>query len=126
MNNSIKSKSEIVIAAEYPNLTKAISLANKLKKDGHRVIAIFGAQNKENLPDGIEDKENYDELLIATLDGSKGSKGNIVQLIKKLFEVIEQSTHTQYPESIYYLCSNETALKIKKLAQDNNINSISV
>jgi ferredoxin--NADP+ reductase len=42
-----------------------------------------------------------DELFITTDDGSYNRKGLVTDVLKELFEVIEKSSHTKYPNLVY-------------------------
>ena len=82
------------IAEVYP-------VSRAFKEAGNRVLGIIGARSKELLI--LEDRmrEVSDELFITTDDGSYGRKGFVTDALKGLFEVIEKSTHTKYPELAY-------------------------
>ncbi len=82
------------IAEVYP-------VSHAFKEAGNRVLGIIGARSKELLI--LEDRmrEVSDELFITTDDGSYGRRGFVTDALKELFEVIEKSTHTKYPELVY-------------------------
>ncbi len=82
------------IAEVYP-------VSRAFKEAGNRVLGIIGARSKEFLI--LEDKmqEVCDELFITTDDGSHGRKGFVTDALKELFEAIEKSTHTKYPDLVY-------------------------
>jgi len=82
------------IAEVYP-------VSRAFKEAGNRVLGIIGARSKELLI--LEDRmrEVSDELFIATDDGSYCRRGFVTDALKELFEVIEKSTHTKYPELVY-------------------------
>jgi ferredoxin--NADP+ reductase len=82
------------IAEVYP-------VSRAFKEAGNRVLGIIGARSKELLI--LEDKlqEICDELFITTDDGSYSRKGFVTDALKELFDVVEKSTHTKYPDLIY-------------------------
>jgi len=60
--------------------------AKALKEAGNRVISIIGARNKELLILENEIRNISDELHITTDDGSKGHRGFVSDVLKKLLE----------------------------------------
>ncbi len=82
------------IAEVYP-------VSRAFKEAGNRVLGIIGARSKELLI--LEDKMQKicDELFITTDDGSYSRKGFVTDALKELFDVVEKSTHTKYPDLIY-------------------------
>lgn len=71
------------------------------KEAGNRVMGIIGARAKDLLILEHEMKGICDELFVTTDDGSYGRKGLVTDVLKELLEVIEKSTHTQYPNLVY-------------------------
>jgi ferredoxin--NADP+ reductase len=65
------------IAPLYP-------IVRKLKQAGNYIISILGARNEKLLMLEKEIEEFSDELRICTDDGSKGSKGFVSDVLKKL------------------------------------------
>ncbi|MDD4980004.1 MAG: sulfide/dihydroorotate dehydrogenase-like FAD/NAD-binding protein [Candidatus Omnitrophica bacterium] len=82
------------IAEVYP-------VSRAFKETGNRIIGIIGSRSKELLI--LEDKMRKvcDELFITTDDGSYQRKGLVTDVLKGLFEVVEKSTHTKYPDLVY-------------------------
>lgn len=105
------------IAEVYP-----VSLA--FKEAGNRVLGIIGARSKELLI--LEDKmqEICAELFITTDDGSYGRKGFVTDALKELFEVIEKSTHTKYPELVYCIGPVLMMKAVSGLTKAYNIKTI--
>jgi ferredoxin--NADP+ reductase len=66
-------------AAAYP-------IAKALKEAGNKVVTILGARNRELLILEGEMKNVSDELYISTDDGSKGTKGFVSGILKKLIQ----------------------------------------
>lgn len=71
------------------------------KEAGNRVMGIIGARSKDLLILEHEMKGICDELFVTTDNGSYGRKGLVTDVLKELLEVIEKSTHTQYPNLVY-------------------------
>lgn len=82
------------IAEVYP-------VSRAFKQVGSRVIGIIGARSKDLLFYESQMKKICDELFVTTDDGSYGSQGFVTDVLKELFEVIEKSTHTRYPDLVY-------------------------
>lgn len=82
------------IAEIYP-------VSRAFKQAGNRVIGIIGARSKELLILENQMRQICDELFITTDDGSCGRRGLVTDALKELFEVIEKSTHTKYPDLVY-------------------------
>tara|TARA_Y100000310_G_C20586908_1_gene765908 strand:- start:233 stop:1111 length:879 start_codon:yes stop_codon:yes gene_type:complete len=61
-------------------------IAKEFKKQGNKVIIIFGARNKSLLFWEEEFKKISDELIICTNDGSKGIEGFVTQPLEKLIK----------------------------------------
>ena len=82
------------IAEVYP-------VSRAFKEAGNRVLGIIGARSKELLI--LEDKlqEICDELFITTDDGSYSRKGFVTDALKELFDVVEKSTQTKFPDLVY-------------------------
>jgi len=71
------------VAPVYP-LTKA------LKKAGNKVTSIIGARNRELLILEEEMRETSDEFYITTDDGSKGHRGFVTDILRKLLDKRER------------------------------------
>jgi NAD(P)H-flavin reductase len=82
-------------------IAEVYSVSRAFKEAGNRVLGIIGARSKELLI--LEDKmqEICAELFITTDDGSYGRKGLVTDALKELFDVVEKSTHTQFPDLVY-------------------------
>jgi len=64
----------------------ALPIVRALKEAGNEVISIIGARSKELLILEEEMREASAELLVATDDGSYGTKGFVTDLLKKVLE----------------------------------------
>ena len=82
------------IAEIYP-------VSRAFKQAGNRVIGIIGARSKDLIILEKEMQQVCDELFVTTDDGSYSRKGFVTDVLKELFAVIEQSTHTKYPDLVY-------------------------
>jgi ferredoxin--NADP+ reductase len=82
------------IAEVYP-------VSRAFKEAGNRVIGIIGARSKNLIILEKEMRTVCAELFITTDDGSYVRKGFVTDALKELLEVIEKSTHTQYPGLVY-------------------------
>ncbi|MCX5713116.1 MAG: sulfide/dihydroorotate dehydrogenase-like FAD/NAD-binding protein [Candidatus Omnitrophica bacterium] len=82
------------IAEVYP-------VSRAFKNAGNNVIGIIGSRNKGLLILEEELKKTCNELFITTDDGSYARKGLVLDVLKELFTVVENSTHTKYPELVY-------------------------
>ncbi|PIU03055.1 MAG: ferredoxin-NADP reductase [Candidatus Diapherotrites archaeon CG09_land_8_20_14_0_10_32_12] len=105
------------IAAIYPQL--------KSLKGSNKIISIIGAKTKELLFLVDEIKENSDETIICTDDGSYGKKGFVTDALKELIEQ-EQINHiiTIGPTIMMKAVSDIT--KDKNIKTTASINSIMV
>ncbi|HQD04272.1 MAG TPA: dihydroorotate dehydrogenase electron transfer subunit [Halanaerobiales bacterium] len=75
-------------------------LARRLHKRGNKVISVLGFQDKEGIF-YVEEFGQYSELHVATMDGSYGYKGNVLELIG----------HLQQDFDILYACGPMAMLK---------------
>ena len=82
------------IAEIYP-------VSRAFKEMENRVIGIIGTRSKDLLILEEEMRKICDELFITTDDGSYSRKGFVTDILKELFDVIEKSTHTKYPDLVY-------------------------
>ncbi|MDU2066733.1 MAG: sulfide/dihydroorotate dehydrogenase-like FAD/NAD-binding protein [Sporomusaceae bacterium] len=69
----------IGVAPVYP-------IARAMKEAGNRVISIIGARNEDLLIFEDEMKNVSDELYVTTDDGSKGVKGFVTDVLKRLID----------------------------------------
>jgi len=115
---------ETVCIGEAPYLKEMLSQCLKLKADGYRIIGFLQTETKEKIGLEKQFRETCDELFIELKSSSKKDTGTAIDALKELLKVIEQSTHTEYPESIYIFCLEPTAKALAKLAQKYNIKSI--
>lgn len=78
----IVSNQNVVLVGGGIGVPPLVETAKKLKKAGCNVSIVIGARNKSLII--YDDKlEKYGKVYIATDDGSKGFKGNVIQCIKE-------------------------------------------
>lgn len=82
------------IAEVYP-------VSRAFKEAGNRMVGIIGARSRDLLILEKQMQGVCDELFVTTDDGSYSRKGFVTDVLRELFSVIEQSTHTKYPELVY-------------------------
>ncbi|MDO8662657.1 MAG: sulfide/dihydroorotate dehydrogenase-like FAD/NAD-binding protein [Candidatus Omnitrophota bacterium] len=97
----IKKMGEVYCMAGGVGIAEVYPVARAFKEAGNRIIGIIGSRNKHLLILEKEMRGVCDELFITTDDGSYERKGLVLDVLKDLFEVIEKSTHTQYPALVY-------------------------
>ncbi len=97
----VKNIGTVVCVGGGVGMAEVYPVSRAFKEAGNRVIGIIGSRAKELLI--LEDKmrETCAELFITTDDGSYARKGLVTDALKELFEVVEKSTHTKYPELVY-------------------------
>jgi len=97
----VKNIGTVICVGGGVGIAEVYPVSRVFKEAGNRVIGIVGSRAKELLI--LEDKmrKTCDELFITTNDGSYSRKGLVTDVLKELFEVVEKSTHTKYPELVY-------------------------
>lgn len=120
----IKGIGEVCCIGGGLGIAEVYPVSRSFKEAGNRVIGIIGARSKDVLI--LEDKMRQvcDELFIATDDGSYGSKGFVTGVLKGLFEVIEKSTHTRYPDLVYAIGPVQMMQAVSELSKDYKIKTI--
>ena len=99
--SEIKEVGTVICIGGGVGIAEVYPVSRAFKEAGNRVLGMIGARSKELLI--LEDKlqEICDELFITTDDGSYSRKGFVTDALKELFDVVEKSTHTKYPDLIY-------------------------
>jgi ferredoxin--NADP+ reductase len=105
------------IAEVYP-------VSRAFKEEGNRVIGIIGSRSKDLLI--LEDKMRQicDELFVTTDDGSYVRQGFVTDALKDLFEVVEKSTHTKYPDLVYCIGPVVMMQAVSELTRDYKVKTI--
>lgn len=97
----VKNIGTVVCIGGGVGIAEVYPVSRAFKEAGNRVIGIIGSRSKDLLILENEMRETCDELFITTDDGSYGRRGFVTDELKELFEVIEKSTHTKYPDLVY-------------------------
>jgi len=97
----VKKFGTVVCIGGGVGIAEVFPVSRAFKEAGNRVLGIIGARSKELLILEDEMQGACDELFITTDDGSYGRKGFVTDTLKELLEVVEKSTHTQYPDLVY-------------------------
>jgi ferredoxin--NADP+ reductase len=97
----IKNFGEVFCVGGGVGIAEVYPVARALKEAGNRIVGVLGARNKDLLILEEDMRKTCDELFCVTDDGSNGHKGIVTDVLKELFNVIEKSTHTQYPGLVY-------------------------
>ena len=82
----IKKYGTVVAVAGGVGTAEVLPVINYLRKEGNKIISIVGARNKDLILLENEIKQNSDELIIATDDGSKGVKGFVTTALTELIK----------------------------------------
>lgn len=99
--SEIKELGTVVCVGGGVGIAEVYPVSRAFKEAGNRVIGIIGSRSKELIILEHEMKQACDELFITTDDGSYGRKGLVTDILKGLFDSIEKSTQTKYPDLIY-------------------------
>jgi len=87
-----------------------LQLGKELKKQGKKVVFVLGYRNSELFL--YEDFKNVSDVIIATDDGSVGTKGTVIDALNE----------KNLSENIIYSCGPMPMLRgLKKYSQDKNI-----
>jgi ferredoxin--NADP+ reductase len=97
----VKNVGTVICVGGGVGIAEVYPVSRAFKEAGNRVLGIIGSRSKELLILEDEMRKTCDELFITTDDGSYSRKGLVTDVLKELFEVVEKSTHTKYPELVY-------------------------
>lgn len=105
-------------------IAEVLPVAKAMKEAGNRLIGVIGARSKDLII--LEEKlqGTCDELFITTDDGSYGKKGFVTDVLKDLLKVVEQSTHTKYPNLVYAVGPVRMMQAVSELTRNYNIKTI--
>lgn len=120
--SEIENFGNVILVGGGLGIAPLFPIARSLHKAGNKVYFILGARN-EKLLFWIEKFEQIcEEVIIATDDGSKGLKGNVVNAMEKYFEDIKPDrVITIGPPIMMKFVSKFTEGKIKTIASINSI-----
>jgi ferredoxin--NADP+ reductase len=80
----IKKYGTVVAVAGGVGTAEVLPVIKYLRAEGNKIISVVGARNKDLILLESEIKNNSDELIIATDDGSKGTKGFVTTVLEDL------------------------------------------
>ncbi|MCL2799886.1 MAG: sulfide/dihydroorotate dehydrogenase-like FAD/NAD-binding protein [Endomicrobia bacterium] len=82
----IKKYGTVAAIAGGVGTAEVLPVINYLRAEGNKIITIIGARNKDLILLENEIKQNSDELIITTDDGSKGVKGFVTTALEDLIK----------------------------------------
>jgi len=82
----IKKYGAVMIVGGGVGIAEILPVARAMKAAGNRVVTVLGARSKSLLILEKELKNNSDELLVATDDGSYGKKGFTTDIVRDLLQ----------------------------------------
>ena len=122
--SEIKELGTVVCVGGGVGIAEVYPVSRAFKAAGNRVIGIIGSRSKELIILENEMKQVCDELFITTNDGSYGKKGLVTDILKELFDAIEKSTQTKYPDLIYAIGPVVMMQAVAKLTKEYKIKTI--
>jgi len=120
----VKNVGTVICIGEGSGISQIYPVAKEYKQAGNRIMGIIGGRSKDSIILEEEMKSVCDELFITTVDGSYGRKGKVSDVLKELFEVIEKSTHTKYPDLVYNIASASMIKSVSELTSSYGIKAI--
>jgi len=122
--SEIKEFGTVICMGGGVGIAEVYPVSRAFKEAGNRVLGIIGARSKELLI--LEDKMQgiCDELFITTDDGSYGSKGLVIEVLKDLLEVVEKSQHTKFPDLVYCIGPVRMMKAVSELTKAYKIKTI--
>lgn len=120
----VKKYGTIICVAGGVGIAEAYPVAKAFKDSQNRVIGILGARTKELLILKNKMQEVCDEIFITTDDGSEGKKGLVTDSLKELFDIIEKSTHTKYPDLVYTIGPVKMMSAVANMTKNYQIKTI--
>ena len=122
--SEIKELGTVICVGGGVGIAEVYPVSRAFKAAGNRVIGIIGSRSKELIILEHEMKQACDELFITTDDGSYGRKGLVTDILKELFDAIEKSTQTKYPDLIYAIGPVVMMQAVAKLTKEYKIKTI--
>ena len=122
--SEIKNIGTVICVGGGVGIAEVYPVSRAFKAAGNRVIGIIGSRSKELIILEHEMKQVCDELFITTDDGSYGRKGLVTDILKELFDVIEKSTQTKYPDLIYAIGPVPMMKAVSELTKGYRIKTI--
>ena len=120
----IKDVGTVVCIGGGVGIAEVYPVSRAFKDAGNRVVGIIGARCRDLVILEKEMQDVCDELFVTTDDGSYGRKGFVTDVLKELFEVIEKSTHTKYPDLVYAIGPLPMMMAVSQITRDYKIKTI--
>ncbi len=120
----IKNVGTVVCIGGGVGIAEVYPVSRAFKEAGNRIIGIAGTRSKDLLILEEAMRKICDELFITTDDGSYGRKGMVTDVLKELFETIEKSTHTKYPDLVYAIGPVPMMKAVSQTTKDYQIKTI--
>ncbi len=117
-------KSVVCIASSDSAAKQLIGAARSYKSCGSRTIIILGGELSRIQALGKSLSRVSDEQFYAASNQDFSSRLGVVELLGDLFDCIEKSTHTQYPELIHAFVPDDIAGQILRVAEGVNVKTI--
>ena len=115
---------ETICIGEAPYIEEMLKQCLELKSMGYRIIGFIQTKTGGKVNFEKQFREACAELFIEIKTNAKKNSRTVIDALKELLQVIEQSTHTKYPESIYIFCLGPIAKDLEALSREYNIKSI--
>jgi len=120
----IQNLGTIVCIGGGVGIAEVFPVSSAFKEAGNRVIGIIGSRTKDLLILENQMQKICDELFITTDDGSYARKGFVTDVLRELFDTIEKSTHTKYPDLVYAIGPVMMMKAVSELTKGLNIKTI--
>lgn len=104
--------------ASGQGIQRIYPIVKEYKDAGNRILLILGGSLKELESADALMQHLADEMFQAASEESFGPGAGVVTILKQLFEVIEKSTHTHYPELVYAIVSEDDGRRIRELTKE--------
>jgi hypothetical protein len=113
--------SNVVCIASGEGVERLVPVARKYKEGGSRLIVILGGELELLEREQSQFSPIADELFLSVSNEAFNVRVGVVNVLKDLLDVIEKSTHTQYPDMIHAIVSVEVGQQISELIKGCNI-----
>jgi ferredoxin--NADP+ reductase len=121
---AVSSLGTVVCIGGGVGIAEVYPVSRAFKEAGNRIIGIIGSRSKDLLILEKEMQETCDELFVTTDDGSYARGGLVTDVLKELFEVIEKSAHTKFPDLVYCIGPLPMMRAVSGLTKDYNTKTI--
>lgn len=120
----IKNLGTVICIGGGVGIAEIYPVSRAFKEAGNRVIGVIGSRSKDLIILEKQMQSVCDELFVTTDDGSCGQKGFVTDVLKNLFEAIEKSTHTIYPELAYAIGPVSMMRAVAELTKQYGIETV--